>query len=103
MGTLPNEPVQLLLFSASRIAHLGHTVKLSHHACRDGVTDYIFLAIAFTCMGLLNISFSPAHYIFLEITLSQFTATLQAVSTKCQQDALGHSVGCYCLDMEEFV
>ena len=29
---------------------------------------YIFLAIAFTYMGLLTISFSPAHYIFLEIT-----------------------------------
>jgi hypothetical protein len=29
---------------------------------------YTFLAIAFSYMGPLNISFSPAHYIFLEIT-----------------------------------
>src|SRR5713101_3686501 len=42
-----------------------------------------------TCKGLLNISFSPALYIFLEITSSLFTAILQAISKKCQRTALG--------------
>jgi len=77
MGTLLNEPVQLLLFSASMIAHFGRTKKLSTHVFhtpsstapnvrnekasiaeeRESV-HYIFLAIAFTCVGLLTISFS---------------------------------------------
>ena len=42
-----------------------------------------------TCLGLLNISFSPALYIFLEITFSLFASILQARSKKCQRDALG--------------
>src|SRR5215469_75487 len=51
--------------------------------------EYIFLIIAFTCMGPLNISFSPAQYIFLEITFVLFTAILQGRSKKCRRTALG--------------
>src|SRR6266480_1306026 len=46
-------------------------------------------------MGLLNISFSTAHYIFLEITSDLFTAILQVRSIKCQRTALG--VGGVCM------
>ena len=51
--------------------------------------QYIFLASAFTCMVPLNISFPSAQYIFLEITLSLFTAILYVISKKCQRTALG--------------
>src|SRR6266704_6522068 len=55
---------------------------------QNKVFNISFWLSPFTCVALLNISFSPAHYIFLEITLSLFTAILQAKSTKCQRDAL---------------
>ena len=35
---------------------------------QEKVFNISFWLSPFTCMGLLNISFSPAHYIFLEIT-----------------------------------
>jgi DNA-binding SARP family transcriptional activator len=49
---------------------------------------YIFRDIAFLCMGLLNISFSPSDYIFLQITFALFMAILQAIRKKCQRTAL---------------
>src|SRR5438132_1288420 len=92
------QPLQCILYSLLSLdKKFKHLYSISQ--IQNKVFNISFWLSPFTRMGLLNISFSPAHYIFLEITLSLFTAILQAISTKCQRDALGYSVACYCLDM----
>jgi hypothetical protein len=81
MGTLPDEPLQLLLFSASMIAHFGRTKKVYPHVFQTPNLPDLGVRLFL----LLNISFSPAYYIFLEITFVLFTAILQAIGKNASE------------------
>src|SRR5260370_37843760 len=86
-------------FAALRMT--GRIARTSAHgrsSLQMSVFNISFWLSPFTYMGLLNISFSPVHYIFLEITFALFTAILQATSNKCQRDAPGRSTVHCCPD-----